>query len=312
MRKIWMGLLLACLLCASARAEELSIAAAWFQAQYEAVTPFGVAADREESAYALTLADGSQALSLRLTVAGDIRFGRYDQVVRTALIAAESGEELGLEQVFGDLDALQDFLDAYVEENVLDELNTYLDAGELLPVPLDAVSFDACGATFHYPSQQFRYFSGHAGAVNLRWYELAAYLAIDPPAPPIVWPLGGNIDDMLAAYGSLTDPDLVAGGELYEFEAPALRGVQAIADASGRVTALRCARFNINGVRPGLDQAAVRALLGAEDTALALDADTAAAYRLRAGSALRYAEADGQLTLYFDGDGALYAAQMEE
>ena len=156
-----------CLMICPAFAEE-----AWFADQEAQLVPPGVEAQVDRQASALALPEGRQALSLRLTAEGNLRFGRYDQIVRTALLDAETGEEIGLEAIFPDPDALQEFLDAYVEENVLEGLNTYLDASDLLPVPLDAVSFDDQGVTFHYPTNRFRFFSGHAGAVQLQWYEL--------------------------------------------------------------------------------------------------------------------------------------------
>ena len=285
-----------CLMICPAFAEE-----AWFADQEAQLVPPGVEAQVDRQASALALPEGRQALSLRLTAEGNLRFGRYDQIVRTALLDAETGEEIGLEAIFPDPDALQEFLDAYVEENVLEGLNTYLDASDLLPVPLDAVSFDDQGATFHYPTNRFRFFSGHAGAVQLQWYELRDYMALSEMGAPLPLEPGGNIDELLETYGSLTEPDLVTGGELYEFEAPALRGVQAIADDTGRVIAVRYARFEWRGVTPGMSREEVEALLASADVTVNLDADTAVYLWVQPGTRADY----GDTRLYYDEDGTL-------
>ena len=273
---------------------------AWFDACYAELVPQGLTASqtRERS----MPFEGLPILSLRLTVEGDLRFGRYVQYVRTALLDAETFQELPLEAVFSDMDALQDFLDAYVEENVLEELNTYLDANELLPVPLDAVYFSESGVTFHYPAERFQYFSGHAGAVQLQWYELRDYLAVDAPASPLPLKDGGQIDALLEQFGSLTEPDLVQGGEIYEFESPVLRGVQAVADTEGQVIAVRTARFSVDGVEPGMDRQAVEALLGAPVTASEISASAAPYLRLQAGVQAEYPA----FTLYYNEAGVLY------
>ena len=285
-----------CLMICSAFAEE-----AWFADQEAQLVPPGVEAQVDRQASALALPEGRQVLSLRLTAEGNLRFGRYDQIVRTALLDAETGEEIGLEAIFPDPDALQEFLDAYVEENVLEGLNTYLDASDLLPVPLDAVSFDDQGVTFHYPTNRFRFFSGHAGAVQLQWYELRDYMALSEMGARLPLEPGGNIDELLETYGSLTEPDLVTGGELYEFEAPALRGVQAIADDTGRVIAVRYARFEWRGVTPGMSREEVEALLSSADVTVDLDADTAVYLWVQPGTRADY----GDTRLYYDEDGTL-------
>ena len=291
------------LFCFPAFAEEAApdYAAAWFDAQAALLNPSGAEIRQERRSYLLSLPEDGQAQSLCLTVEGDLKFGRYDQQVRTALIDPQTGEEIALTAVFPDPDALQEFLDAYVEEKVLDSLNTYLDAADLLPVPLDAVCFDEQGVTFHYPRERFQYFSGHAGAVQLQWYELRDHCTLGERNAPLPLEPGGNIDELLAAYGSLTEPDLVTGGELYEFESPVLRGVQAIAEDSGTVTAVRFARFEWRGVTPGMSREEVEALIGGADAMVNLDADTAVYLRVQPGTRAEY----GDTRLYYDEDGRL-------
>ena len=306
MRKIGSVILILLMLLSRAAAEEpaaIDPFEAWFDAQYAQLVLPGVEAQQQrECGAVLTLPDGRQAQSLCLTVEGNLQFGRYAQVVRTALLDCESGAEVPPEAAFRDMDALQEFLDAYVEDNVLDSLNTYLDANDLLPVPLDAVCFDEGGVTFYYPRERFQFFSGHAGAVQLMWYELAEHLAVDVPETTFPLEPGGQIDALLETYGSVTDPDLVEGGEIYEFEAPALRGVQAIADTEGKVTAVRSVRFCRDGVTPGMTESEAEALLGAPDTVTQITAAAAPYLRLEAGTQAQYPD----YTLYYNEAGVLY------
>ena len=307
MRKLFAAMMILMLMMTAALAEESpgqDFIEAWFHDQYAQLVPFEglqAAQTREQSAPFGSL----NAVCLRLTVEGDLLFGRYIQYVRTALLDAETGEPLPLETVFSDLDALQEFLDGYVEENVREELNTYLDADELLPVPLDTVYFSADGVTLYYPAERFQYFSGHAGAVQLQWYELRGLL-VEEPASPLPLAPGGRIDALLEACGSLTDPDLVQGGEIYEFEAPVLRGVQAIADESGLVTAVRYGRFSLSGAEPGMERSNVEALLGAPDAAAEISAAAASYLRLEPGVQAIYPN----YTLYYDDAGVLYLLEQ--
>lgn len=302
MRKLFMMLLFVSLLALPAMAEEADLSRAWLDAQYESLVPAGVDAQRTEEAYTLALSGDARALSLRITVEGDLRFGRYAQYVRTALLDPDTGDALGLDAVFSDADALQDFLNDYVGERVQGTLNTYLDADDLLPVPLENVYFDAYGATFHYPGERFQYFSGHAGAVQLQWYELRELLAIPEPEAALPLEPGVQIDDLLEAYGSLTEPDLVQGGEIYEFESPLLRGVQAIADDAGLVTALRYGRFSMQGAEPGMARDAAEALLGAPEVTTEITAEAAQLLRLEPGTRAVYPD----YSLYYDAGGTLY------
>lgn len=281
------------------------------------------------SAYEFAL-NGRQMVSLCFDLRGDIRFGRFDARTHTALIDAETGEMLGLDAVFADLDALQTFLDIYVEENVLDTLNAYLDANELLPVPLEAVSLDANGVTVHYPSSRFSYFSGKNGAISLAYYEMDDLLPAGLYAPPECESVladaaqgrfcglqaGEKLHEALAAYGTLTEPDFTTDGEIYEFESAHLRGVRALTargaetDENAVITAIRSERFDLAGVQPGMARAEAIGQFGAPFVSVEISYDAAEGMRLLPGSVDVYPAGDFELRLYYDENDTVYAAEV--
>ena len=334
MKKLLAVLLLLCLMVLPAAAENIFAADAWLASAAAALVPDGVEAQYQTSEYVFSLPDGRQAVSVCLTAEGNLRFGRYDQRTHAALIDAVTGEELGLETVFANPDALQDFLDTYVEEKVLDSLNTYLDASEMLPVPLDCISFDAYGVTFHYSSNSFRYFSGHAGAVQLQWYELEKYLLFDPGAEDQLKDayqgilMGVSLQEPLTAllekYGTLADPDIVNGSQLiYELETPALRGLQLIGNpqAADAGVVLRASRFDLAGVRPGMSQADTTSIMGTPSAVRMLERQAALESRVKPGTIMEYRfdpaagenpDANSQYCalLYYDETDSLYLLEL--
>lgn len=292
----------------------------------------GAQARAETHLHAFALPDGTHLASLCCTVKGMIQFGRYGSRSYTAWIDLESGELVGPERVFPDTEALQQWLDTYVEENVLEGINTYMDAGELLPVPLDAMCLDEQGLTVHYPAERFRTFSGESGAVQINYGELTALLPEGLYTPPDretvlaaaregrlpggALQIGGALHEALSAYGAVNEPDYIAGGEIYTFEHPALRGVSALTergaeeDEAALITGIRSTRFDLCGVCPGDGMEAARAALGEPAASVALDAAAAEDLRLRAGQADVYEAGEYTLTLYYDGEGGIYAVQV--
>ena len=103
----------------------------------------------ETSVYTFTAADDTPYTSICFTQRGKIRFGRYGESTHAVLMHGLTGEEALPDVLFSDMDAAQSALDAYVEEQVLPQLNTYLDATDLLPVPLDNICLSAQGMTTH-------------------------------------------------------------------------------------------------------------------------------------------------------------------
>lgn len=332
MKKLLIVMSIIVILVCQAAAEGLSVADVWLNNEAAALIPAGVEAQCTRTEFPFSLPNERQAVSVSLTAEGNLKFGRYDQVTHTALLDAITGEKIELEEVFSDLEVLQDYLNTYVEQNVMDLLNTYLDAADILPVPTDCVSFDEYGITFHYPSERFRYFSGHAGAIQLQWYELADYLIIDPPAvDQLTEARQGKLfgismyellDNVLNQYGSLSDPDIIYSDQLiYDFENPALRGVQVIGNPQkieGELM-LRTTRFDFGGVYPGMTREETEGILGMPTVAGLLDMQTVTLSRLRPGYYMEYSFSlsDGIspnnseicAMLYFDETDSLY--QME-
>jgi len=278
--------------------------------------------------------NGVSYASLRFTQQGKIRFGRYGQVVSTVLLDLTDGSEKDISCVTGDTDALQSALDLYVEEKVLPHINTYLDTSELLPVPLDNVYFAKDGLTIHYPADRFSFFSGNSGAVEIKYYELADVLeemdtqiASDTaqqvfalaaqgvlPGVSDVW-LDMTISGALAMHGTLTDPDYIADGEIYEVEEPALRGVQLIAPRDAqegdKLQGIRSARVNMFGLKTGVTmREECISTLGEAAASVNLDTAAAESYRVAEGTVDIYTAGAYQLKLYYDMDDVLFAAEV--
>lgn len=282
-------------------------------------------------------AGGVKYASLRFSQQGKIRFGRYGQVVNTLLLNLDSGEEAGLEAVFSDVDALGSFLDVYVEEKVLPSINTYLDASQLLPTPLDNVYLSSDGLTIHYPADRFSFFSGNSGAIEIKYYELGENFAADVesiaaetnpqsilttaalgvlPGVKDVW-LDMTLLGALAVFGTLTDPDYITGGEIYEVERPSLRGVSLIAprgaqeDADAQLVGIRSQRVNMQGLKTGVTHRAECILaLGEPAGSVTLDAQTAESYRVAEGRLDTYAAGNFTLKMYYDVNDILFAAEI--
>jgi hypothetical protein len=79
-------------------------------------------------------------------------------------------------------------LERMVEDNLAPDLSSYLDAGALLPLPINSFSLDAAGVTFYYPSQQLTMLSGKSGAVNFHYDEIASLLNLQEGS--LLWALG--------------------------------------------------------------------------------------------------------------------------
>ena len=131
MKKLLIVMSIIVILVCQAAAEGLSVADVWLNNEAAALIPAGVEAQCTRTEFPFSLPNERQAVSVSLTAEGNLKFGRYDQVTHTALLDAITGEKIELEEVFSDLEVLQDYLNTYVEQNVMDLLNTYLDATDI-------------------------------------------------------------------------------------------------------------------------------------------------------------------------------------
>lgn len=336
-----MAITLCCLMAMTAGAEETKpYAEQWLAQQYAEMTALGENVALQTQRYAFALWDGRQLESLCVTASGNIRFGRYGQQVRTVLIDQDTGEQVGLDALITDMDAFEERLAQYVEQ-YQEQLNSYLDVSDLLPVPLDTVCLTAQGLMIHYPAERFSYFSGNSGAVLVRYYLLGDLLAqgvwqdaaldAETAAQRVLscakagklygveqMQIGASLHAAIAEFGALTDPDYTQDSEIYEFEAPALHGVYALAqrgaeqDESARIMAVRSNEIDLCGLRVGMATPAdAQALLGTPDAVMTIDAETAENERLSIGQALQYNCGDYVLRLYFETETqAFYAAEI--
>ena len=281
--------------------------------------------------------NGEKLASVCFTQQGKIRFGRYGQVPNAVLVNTAPGEAFAFELLLND--TAQMVLDAYVEEQVTPHLNTYLDAADLLPVPLENVSLSAQGITVHYPSDRFSFFSGNSGAIEIKYHEIAEAFTDEAADALLPKPVTGQeillaaaegslyglpelrVDEalhgLLQMHGTLTEPDYIADGEMYELEAPAYRSVQLLAargaeeDDAALLTGVRSSRLNLGGLITGQsDRDVCLAILGAPQSSVQLDADAAENYRVTEGWMDSYAAGDYTLRLYFDLNDILTAVEI--
>ncbi|MBR5231140.1 MAG: hypothetical protein IKW00_02700 [Clostridia bacterium] len=274
--------------------------------------------------------DGVSYASLRFIQQGKIRFGRYGQTVETVLINLTEGSEASLDSVFSDMDGLSSRLDLYVEETVLPQLNTYLDAAELLPVPLENIYLSHDGLTVHYPSDRFSFFSGNSGAVEIKYFELELENeGIGAAGEGDVLTLAAEgklfgvgqvsldmtLESVLNAFGGLNESDFIVNGEIYEVEEPSLRGVSFImardADTGERLKGIRSQRLDMQGLKTGVStrKECINALGKPRGSAL-LDPDTAESYRIAEGMLDVYTAGEYDLILYYDVNDVLSAVEI--
>ena len=236
-----------------------------------------------------------------------------DRQVRTALINLDTGESVSLDALILDETALEERLTACVE-GYQEQLNTYLDANDLLPVPLDSVCFTPRGLLIHYPAERFSFFSGNSGAVLIRYDLLADLLpaGVSPQDGLTAGQLAQQVRDAaaqgylagmpelrvgeslhaaLTAYGTLTEPDYIENGEIFEFESPLFYGAYAVAprgaedDEAALITAVRSREICLGGLSTGAAaQQDVIALLGEPQASVEISAETAEYNRLPVGN----------------------------
>ena len=201
--------------------------------------------------------------------------------------------------------------------------------------------FTPRGLLIHYPAERFSFFSGNSGAVLIRYDLLADLLpaGVSPQDGLTAGQLAQQVRDAaaqgylagmpelrvgeslhaaLTAYGTLTEPDYIEDGEIFEFESPLFYGAYAVAprgaedDEAALITAVRSREICLGGLSTGAAaQQNVIALLGEPQASVEISAETAEYNRMPVGKGLQYACGAYTLTFYFDTETQLlYAAEI--
>ena len=284
-------------------------------------TPYGYADDRLASLAILwegTQPDGAQgcrpySLTLDLT----------------------TGQELTLPDLFDDADGAVAAMEAIIERDVLEDMNTYVEVYDLLPLPTDCFCVDETGLTVFYTDERFRTFEGRSGYVTFYWYELADYIgegsavyalsrAQEPDADAIraadgafaenrALRLGALLGDAMDACALTGEPDYTRDAILYTALDADMRGYAVeipkyaeTAKADTPISAVRASRISWHGLTTGkTDRAGVVSLLGEPEKTAVYDEDDAADMLLTPGESLIYTMTGYVLEAHLDEGGVL-------
>lgn len=248
-----------------------------------------------------------------------------------------TGEKLTLSDVFADVEAAVEKMEAIAEESLLEEFSGYMEYSALTPLPRDSFTLDESGITFWYPSDQFSLLSGYAGAVQF-WYEELAGLwknekadvlsAADQKAliaksveegsvPNVPVRMGDSIGEIADAYRLLRTPDEFPGGRYCVMEEPAFRDILLITDAlesdlsRSKVEGIQLKRGALHGLVIGnAMQSDWRSLLGKPLETVKMTENMAYDYRLPEGEYDIYHFGSHELRLHADESGMLCAIQL--
>lgn len=196
----------------------------------------------------------------------------------------------------------------------------------------------ALGITVYYPASQYSMVSGSAGACQFYYYELEdglselgkALFASEETADAAKgirdavaagsfpnWvadvKLGEPIGTYMKEYTLLTDPDYTLESRVYLFEEPQLRGMSLetwlyaeCEEEEAPLTAIRAARIDLFGIRPGISTLAeCEKLLGAPDGRVTRDEDDAVDLMLEPGDSLFYVSGENTLEIHADEQGVV-------
>lgn len=247
-----------------------------------------------------------------------------------------TGQELALADLFDDPDGAVAAMEAIIGRDVLEEMNTYVEVYDLLPMPTDCFSVDETGLTVYYTDERFRTFEGRSGYVTFYWYELEAYIGKDSPVYALSRPQAADAEAIRAADGvfdanrlpglrvtlgsamdacALTDePDCTRDSILYTALDAGLRGfaveIPKYAETEEEqtpVSAVRASRVSMAGLLTTgkTTEQEVRALLGEPAREQAYDEGAALDAMLPQGRSLLYEISGRVLQTHFDEDGVL-------
>ena len=286
-------------------------------------------------------------LSIVVSAKGVMENFRTGQEYTALSYDLNTGLRLTLEDFFSDSAAAVAWMEDQLAAGYADELSSYLEYADVIPLPTDNFSFDANGITFYYPYRQFAFLSGYCGSVQFQYGELQEFLLrddgsvparlgiLEPPytdeqivdaitvaaangmLPGLPVRLLDPIPDLVSAYRLLRTPDQYPGGRYYQLEDPRFRQILILSDSllSGyeqSVTeGILAMRMNLFGIRTGVTQRARwLAVLGEPAASVSFDEYTAADYGLPVGTADYYTISGRQLMLYADSDDVLYAVRL--
>jgi len=233
-------------------------------------------------------------------------------------IDLETGFEIALDQLFADTAGAVAAMEEIIRRDYLEDMNAYIEAAELLPMPTNCFSFDETGLTIYYDDSRFRTFDGRCSYVTFYWHEVAAFIGEDSPVYALSRPqaadaegirradgcFGGHrllslyepLEKAMDAYHLTDEPDYTANSILYPLDAPELRGMSVeipkYAETAPELTpisAVRHSRVSWHGLTTGVTtRGEITALLGEPQETLLYDEDDAFDMMLEPGESLIY------------------------
>lgn len=277
-------------------------------------------------------------LSVAVSRRGEQADGSLGDSVTAMVFDLKKGDRIPLEALFADPQASLGAMEGIIETEIGGSLNAYMENAKITPMPRDNYSIDALGVTVYYPASQYSMVSGSAGACQFYFYELEDGLselgktlsaaeetadaakgirdAVSAGAFPN-WvadvKLGEPIGTYMKKYTQLTDPDYTLESRVYLFEEPQLRGMSLetwlyaeCEEEEAPLTAIRAARIDLFGIRPGISTLAeCEKLLGAPDGRATLDENDAVDLMLEPGDSLFYVSGENTLEIHADQQGVV-------
>lgn len=285
-----------------------------------------------------TVYQKGDVLSVAVSRRGEQADGSLGDSVTAMVFDLKTGDRIPLEALFADAEAAFGKMEGIIETEIGANLNAYMENASLTPMPRDNYSLDALGVTVYYPASQYSMVSGSAGACQFYYYELADGLselgkalfagqAATDAAKDIRdavaagsfpnWvadvKLGEPIGTYMKEYTLLTDPDYTLESRVYLFEEPQLRGMSLetwlyaeCEEEEAPITAIRAARIDLFGIRPGISTLAeCERLLGEPDGRATRDEDDAVDLMLEPGDSLFYVSGENTLEIHADRQGVV-------
>ncbi len=280
-------------------------------------------------------------LSIAVSAWGELPGGQFGQQYTTFNYDLQTGMPIVMGDLFADANqasqAMEEMLSAAFDHS---PLNPYLEYREILPMPRDTFSLSANGLTVYYPNTQYALLTGEGGTYAFLYYQLEPYLKQDSPLvqcllasrpkadhpaqqirddaqagrlPGVAAQLGDDLAGCIQRYQLLTEPDYTVSSMLYQFTAPEMQYVALEGtlypedeDHPRQVEAIRAARIDLYGLRPGVSTADdLVAALGEPEETVALGAAEASDLLLPPGTLCQYRAGEHMLAFHLDESGVL-------